>query len=64
MRPSYFLQDLETPLHIAQECLYHRECRYGTDKAHDIAEKALLSEIDNIRDAQHRLKILLEKVIL
>ncbi|KAG4069720.1 hypothetical protein HA402_002299 [Bradysia odoriphaga] len=56
------LQDLETPLHIAQECLYHRECRYGTDKTHDVAEKALLIEIDNIRDAQHRLKSLLENI--
>ncbi|KAJ6645418.1 Tektin-3 [Pseudolycoriella hygida] len=56
------LQDLETPLHIAQECLYHRECRYGVDKTHDIPEKSLLSEIDNIRDAQKRLAEQLDNV--
>lgn len=58
------LQDLETPLHIAQECLYHRECRYGIDKTHDLAEKSLLSEIDNIRNAQIRLRDLLDKVTI
>lgn len=59
---SMSFQDLETPLHISQECLYHRECRFGIDKTHDIAEKSLLNEIDNIRNAQHKLQERLELV--
>lgn len=62
MLSDTLLQDLETPLHIAQECLYHREGRYGVDKTHDYAEKSLLKEIDNIRDAQSKLNALLDKV--
>ena len=33
---------LETPLHIAQECLYNREKRQGIDLVHDDVERALL----------------------
>jgi len=36
------LADLETPLHIAQECLYNREKRQGIDLVHDDVERALL----------------------
>lgn len=54
--------DLEAPLHIAQECLYHREGRSGVEKVHDTAEKALLLEIDNIRNSRDKLKELHEKV--
>ncbi|KAK6632537.1 hypothetical protein RUM43_013305 [Polyplax serrata] len=46
------IQDLEAPLHIAQECLYHRENRTGSDLAHDEVEQALLKEIDTVRHTQ------------
>lgn len=48
------LQQLEVPLHIAQECLYHRERRAGVEKVHDLVEKALLVEIDNLRSSQRK----------
>lgn len=56
-------QDLEIPLHIAQECLYHRETRCGHEKAHDIVEKSLLIEIDNLRSSQKKLAALYEQVL-
>lgn len=46
------IQDLEGPLHIAQECLYHRERRRDMEKVHDNVEKSLLVEIEGIRKAQ------------
>lgn len=55
-------QDLEVPLHIAQECLYHRESRGGFEKAHDTAEKALLIEIDNLRKSQKKFGGLYEQI--
>lgn len=55
-------QDLEVPLHIAQECLYHRESRGGFEKAHDIVEKALLIEIDNLRTSQKKFGGLYEQI--
>uniref|UniRef100_A0A1A9X591 Tektin n=1 Tax=Glossina brevipalpis TaxID=37001 RepID=A0A1A9X591_9MUSC len=54
--------DLEAPLHIAQECLYHREGRGGMEKVHDSVEKALLLEIDNLRNSRQRLQELHEKI--
>ncbi|XP_017148943.1 tektin-3 isoform X1 [Drosophila miranda] len=56
------LLDLEIPLHIAQECLFHRESRQGTEKVHDIVEKALLVEINNLRLSRDRLSGLHEKI--
>ena len=35
------IQDLEAPLHISQECLYHRENRKGIDLVHDHVEKVI-----------------------
>uniref|UniRef100_A0A6P7G6D6 Tektin n=1 Tax=Diabrotica virgifera virgifera TaxID=50390 RepID=A0A6P7G6D6_DIAVI len=55
------LDDIEGPLHIAQECLYHREKRDGIDMVHDIAEHALLKEIETYRNKQEQLRILLSK---
>ena len=57
------LQDLEGPLHIAQECLYHRESRSGNDKVHDEVEKNLLIEIDNLRSSQAILRDVYTKVL-
>lgn len=58
------IQDIEGPLHIAQECLYHREQRQGIDLVHDAVEISLLKEIEILRDSQLRLKALLDKVHL
>lgn len=57
------IQDCEPPLHIAQECLYHRENRQGIDLVHDQAEQALLSEVEMVRNCQNRLKNLHQKVV-
>ena len=40
------LQDLEPPLHIAQECLYHRESRKGIELVHDARNKTALAETE------------------
>ncbi|XP_049538849.1 tektin-3-like [Anopheles darlingi] len=56
------LQDLEPPLHIAQECLYHRESRKGIELVHDHVEKSLLVEVDNLRSCQEKLSQLLAKI--
>lgn len=58
------IQDIEGPLHIAQECLYQREQRHGIDLVHDAVEISLLKEIEILRDSQLRLKALLDKVHL
>lgn len=58
------LLDLEAPLQIAQECLFHREGRAGVEKVHDAVERALLLEIDNLRNSRQKLQDLHEKVIL
>lgn len=57
-------KDLEIPLHIAQECLYHRESRKGFEKSHDSVEKALLIEVDNLRNSQKKFGSLYENVKL
>lgn len=36
------LVETEKPLHIAQECLYHREKRQGIDLVHDDVERVLI----------------------
>lgn len=37
------LQESENPLHIAQECLYHREKRQAIDLVHDNPERQLIT---------------------
>lgn len=61
-RTAQALQDLEPPLKVAEECLYFRENRQGIDKVHDVVEKALLTEIQNIKSSQDKLKHCLEQV--
>lgn len=56
------LQDLEPPLHIAQECLYHREGRKSIELVHDHVEKSLLVEVDNLRSCQEKLSQLLARI--
>ncbi|CAH8864791.1 unnamed protein product [Trichobilharzia szidati] len=48
--------ETENPLHITQECLYHREKRQSTDLVHDQPEIALLKEIDSIKSCQDQIK--------
>lgn len=43
------------PIHIVQECLYHRECRQGIEKVHDDAEIKLLKEIENLKKSREKL---------
>ncbi|KAJ8925245.1 hypothetical protein NQ315_001432 [Exocentrus adspersus] len=56
------LDDIEGPLHIAQECLYHREKREGVDLVHDNVEHALLNEVESYRDAKEKLRDMLNKI--
>lgn len=56
------IQDLEAPLHITQECLYHRENRKGIDLVHDHVEKSLLVEVDNLRACQEKLNNCLQRI--
>lgn len=56
------IQDCEAPLHIAQECLYHREGRQSIDLVHDEPEQSLLKEVETLRNCQERLRCLHKKV--
>ncbi|XP_076682904.1 tektin-3 isoform X2 [Andrena cerasifolii] len=55
------IRDIEGPLHIAEECLYHREARKGTELVHDDSEKCLLKEIENLRQNRKKLEVCLDK---
>ncbi|XP_012537613.1 tektin-3 [Monomorium pharaonis] len=55
------IQNLEVQLHIAQECLYHRELRKGIDLVHDEVEKALLEEIETVRNCEKKLNQFTDK---
>ncbi|KAG8227484.1 hypothetical protein J437_LFUL002373 [Ladona fulva] len=57
------ISDLEAPLHIAQECLYHRENRQGIDLVHDQVEQALLREVESLRNSQDKLRKHHDKVV-
>lgn len=57
------IQDIEGPLHIAQECLYQREKRLGIDLVHDSVEVALLREVEILRDGQAKLRTFTDKFI-
>lgn len=57
-------QNLKGPLHIAQECLFHRDGREGYKNAHDNFEKNLLIELDNLQITQKKMKELYVKVVV
>lgn len=61
-RTTKALEDLDPPLKVTQECLYFRENRQGVEKVHDIVETTLLTEVQNLKNAQDRLKQCLEQV--
>ncbi|CAG0895919.1 unnamed protein product, partial [Cyprideis torosa] len=49
------LQATETPMNVAKECLVLRENRQGIDLVHDVAQEALLDEVETIRRSQRDL---------
>ncbi|ESP00801.1 hypothetical protein LOTGIDRAFT_140506, partial [Lottia gigantea] len=53
--------DTGNPLHIAEECLLHREKRHGIDLVNDEVEKSLSKEVAVIKKCQGRMKKLLDK---
>ncbi|XP_006617140.1 tektin-3-like [Apis laboriosa] len=55
------IQSLEGQLHIAQECLYYREARTGSDLVHDQAEHALLKEVEVVRNCENKLEHFTDK---
>ncbi|XP_025104496.1 tektin-3-like isoform X1 [Pomacea canaliculata] len=55
------LQESENPLHIAQECLYHREKRQAIDLVHDNPERQLITEVDVIKRCQERMRNTIDK---
>lgn len=55
------LQETENPLHISQECLYHREKRQGIDLVHDNPERELIKEVDIIKRCQERMRTTIDK---
>lgn len=63
-RTTKALEDLDAPLKIAEECLYFRENRQGIDKVHDVVEKALLFEVQNLKASQEKLRNCIEQVRL
>ncbi|KAH9504014.1 Tektin-3 [Bulinus truncatus] len=56
-----FLAETENPLHLAKECLYHREKRQSIDLVHDNPEKALIKEVDVIKRCQDKMRGLVDK---
>lgn len=63
-RTTKALENLDPPLKVTEECLYFRENRHGIEKVHDIVEKSLLTEVQNLKLAQDKLKHCLEQVII
>ncbi|XP_067654723.1 tektin-3-like isoform X4 [Haliotis asinina] len=55
------LADTANPLHVAEECLMHREKRQGIDLVNDEVERTLVREVDIIRKCQAKMKKVLEK---
>ncbi|XP_024882211.1 tektin-3-like [Temnothorax curvispinosus] len=55
------IQNHEGQLHIAQECLYHRESRKGIDLVHDEVERALLEEVETVRNCEKKLEQFVDK---
>ncbi|XP_078318713.1 tektin-3-like isoform X2 [Crassostrea virginica] len=50
------LAETENPLHISQECLYHREKRQAIDLVHDNPERELIKEVDIIKRCQEKMR--------
>ncbi|XP_077273140.1 tektin-3 isoform X2 [Temnothorax americanus] len=57
------IQNHEGQLHIAQECLYHRESRKGIDLVHDEVERALLEEVETVRNCEKKLEQFVDRCV-
>ncbi|XP_011450984.3 tektin-3 isoform X2 [Magallana gigas] len=55
------LAETENPLHISQECLYHREKRQAIDLVHDNPERELIKEVDIIKRCQEKMRNTIER---
>ncbi|XP_076398028.1 tektin-3 isoform X2 [Megachile rotundata] len=54
-------KDIESPLHIVEECLYHREARKDTELVHDNTEKCLFKELEILEENRKQLEICIDK---
>ncbi|ESP00810.1 hypothetical protein LOTGIDRAFT_205198 [Lottia gigantea] len=57
------LGDTANPLHVAEECLMHREKRRGIDLVNDDVEKSLIKEVQLIKHCQGKMKRVLDKAM-
>ncbi|XP_062382471.1 tektin-3 [Sardina pilchardus] len=57
------LAETESPLQVAQECLYHREKRMSIDLVHDDVEKDLIKEVEGIKSCQERMRRHLDRAV-
>ncbi|XP_031417583.1 tektin-3 [Clupea harengus] len=57
------LAETESPLQVAQECLYHREKRMSIDLVHDGVEKDLIREVEVIKSCQERMRRHLDRAV-
>ncbi|KAL2078685.1 hypothetical protein ACEWY4_026370 [Coilia grayii] len=57
------LAETESPLQVAQECLYHREKRMSIDLVHDDVEKDLIREVETIKSCQERMRRHLDRAV-
>ncbi|KAK6184029.1 hypothetical protein SNE40_006576 [Patella caerulea] len=57
------LGDTANPLHVAEECLMHREKRRGIDLVNDHVEKSLIKEVEIIKKCQNKMQHCLQKAM-
>ncbi|XP_015347024.2 tektin-5 [Marmota marmota marmota] len=55
-------EELNCPLQVALECLYHREKRIGIDLVHDSVEKNLIREVDLLKCCQEQMRQLARRI--
>ncbi|XP_011816780.1 PREDICTED: tektin-5 [Colobus angolensis palliatus] len=56
--------EVNCPLQVALECLYHREKRIGIDLVHDNVEKNLIREVDLLKCCQQQMRKLAQRIDL
>ncbi|KAM5198907.1 tektin-5 [Hipposideros larvatus] len=56
--------EVNCPLQVALECLYHREKRIGIDLVHDNVEKNLIQEVDLLKCCQEQMRKLAQRIDL
>ncbi|KAK2495357.1 hypothetical protein MC885_006063 [Smutsia gigantea] len=54
-------EEVNCPLKVALECLYHREKRTGIDLVHDNVEKNLIREVDLLKCCQEQMRKLAQR---